>query len=309
MAAHRPRRGMRSFIDHDDRRGAERIRSRAARRAGCAPEACRDPHPVEGALDMRQADNRGAHIRRHTPAEAVDLAAQRAAWLRHHVDGRALPRLHSREVGLAEIADRVPVLGVDDREQRVAGGGELPSGDVERGDPAIAGCTHDRLVEVALCERERRARAFQLRLGGLGVGDGLARLVRLQLRLLQRDLRGALRRARLVDLLRGDKPGPSRGSIRPSVLAARDRCASALPMPRSAASALEVCAATWSAVRASLASRPCTAARAWSTRIRYGSGSIRNSTSPLRTAWLSRTSSSTIRPLTSGAMWTRSACR
>ena len=136
------------------------------------------------------------------------MAAQRAAWLRHHVDGRALPRLHSREVGLAEIADRIPVLGVDDREQRVAGGGELPGGDVERGDPAIAGCAHDRLIEVALRERERRARAFQLRLGGLGVGNGLARLVRLQLRLLQRDLRGALRRARLVDLLRGDEALP-----------------------------------------------------------------------------------------------------
>jgi hypothetical protein len=46
--------------------------------------------------------------------------------LRHDVDRRALPRLDSREVGLAEIADRIPVLGVDDREQRVAGGGELP---------------------------------------------------------------------------------------------------------------------------------------------------------------------------------------
>ena len=157
---------------------------------------------------MRQAANRGAYIRRHTPAEAVDLAAQRAAWLRHHVDGRALSRLHSREVGLAEIADRIPVLGVDDREQRVAGGGELPSCDVERGDPAIAGRTHDRLVEVALRQCERRARALQLRLGGLGVGNGLARLVGLQLRLLQRDLRGALRRARLVDLLRGDEALP-----------------------------------------------------------------------------------------------------
>src|SRR5258705_10961363 len=102
---------------------------------------------------MREAANRGADIRRHTPTEAVDLAAQRTAWLRHHVDGRALPRLHSREVRLAEIADRIPVLGVDNREQRVAGGGELPGGDIERGDPAIARCTHDRLVEVALCER------------------------------------------------------------------------------------------------------------------------------------------------------------
>src|SRR5947208_15376763 len=36
---------------------------------------------------------------------------------------------------------------------------------------------HDALpiFEIALGERERRARAFQLRLGGLGVGDGLAR--------------------------------------------------------------------------------------------------------------------------------------
>src|ERR1700756_2171048 len=64
------------------------------------------------------------------------------------------------------------------------------------------------------------------------------------------------------------KPCPSSGCRRPSVLEASARCASALPMPRSAAPALEVCAATWSAVSPSFASRPCTAARAWSTRIR-----------------------------------------
>src|SRR6266852_5682931 len=157
---------------------------------------------------MREAAKRGADIRRYTPAEAIDLAGHGAARLSHYVDRRALPWLDAREVRLAEIADRIPVLGVDDRKQRVAGGGELPSGDVERGDPAIAGRAHDRLVQVALGEGERRARAFQLRLGGLGVGDGLARLVRLQLRLLQRDLSGALRRARLGDLLRGDEAGP-----------------------------------------------------------------------------------------------------
>ena len=55
---------------------------------------------------------------------------------------------------------------------------------------------------------ESRSPPLLPRLGGLGVGDHLARLVRLQLRLLQRDLRGALRRARLVDLLRGDEAGP-----------------------------------------------------------------------------------------------------
>src|SRR5262249_14285639 len=74
------------------------------------------------------------------------------------------------------------------------------------------------------------ARAFQLCLGRLGINDGLARLVRLQPRLLQRDLRGALRRARLVDLLRGDKATPEQrlhptqraGSERPLRLGATD---------------------------------------------------------------------------------------
>jgi hypothetical protein len=65
---------------------------------------------------MRKAAKCGADIRGHTPAEAVDRAAHRAVWLRHDVDGRALSRLDSFEVGLAEIADRIPVLGVDDRE-------------------------------------------------------------------------------------------------------------------------------------------------------------------------------------------------
>ena len=47
------------------------------------------------------------------------------------------------------------------------------------------------------------------------------------------------------------KPRPSSGCIRASVLVARARCASAVSMPLAAASALEVCDATWSAVRAS----------------------------------------------------------
>ena len=47
---------------------------------------------------MWQAANRGADIRRYTPAEAVDLAEHRAVWLRHHVDGRRLSWLDSGEV-------------------------------------------------------------------------------------------------------------------------------------------------------------------------------------------------------------------
>src|SRR5208282_310329 len=90
----------------------------------------------------------------------------------------------------------------------MAGRGELPGSDVERGDPAIAWRAHYCLVQVALGQGERRTRAFQLRLGVLRVDDGVARLVRLQLGLLQRDLRGALRGARLVDLLGGDEAAP-----------------------------------------------------------------------------------------------------
>src|SRR5215472_5088879 len=142
---------------------------------------------------MREAAKCGADIRRHTPAEAVDLTAHRAVWLRHDVDGSTLPRLDTWQVGLAEVADRVPVLGVDDREQRVASRGELTGSDVKRGDPAIARRADDRFVEVAFCEGERRTRTFQFRLDGLGVDDRLARLVRLKPRLLQRDLCGALR--------------------------------------------------------------------------------------------------------------------
>jgi hypothetical protein len=90
----------------------------------------------------------------------------------------------------------------------VAGGGELPSGDVESGDSAIAGRSHDRLVQIALREGQSRARAFKLRLGGLGVGDGLTRLIGLQPRLPKTELRGALRRPRLDNLLGGDKTAP-----------------------------------------------------------------------------------------------------
>ena len=81
---------------------------------------------------MREATKCGADIRRDTPAQAVDRAAHRAARLSHHIDGCALPWRDPREVGLAEIAYRIPVLGVDDREQRVAGSGKLPGSDVER---------------------------------------------------------------------------------------------------------------------------------------------------------------------------------
>jgi len=107
---------------------------------------------------VREAPKRGADIRRHTPAKAVDLAAHRAVWLCHDIDGRRLPRLDPGKVGLAEIADRIPVLGVDDREQRAAGGSKLTGRDVERGDPAIAGRPYNRFVQIALRQCERRAR-------------------------------------------------------------------------------------------------------------------------------------------------------
>jgi hypothetical protein len=74
-----------------------------------------------------------------------------------------LLRRDSAQVGLAEIADCVPVLGVDDREERVAGRGELAGSDVESSYPAVARRMHDRLVQVALREGEGDARGFQVR--------------------------------------------------------------------------------------------------------------------------------------------------
>src|SRR5262249_5925796 len=85
-----------SFIDHDYRGRTIahqvvgwRVEQDAYR------EASRDPYPVEGTFDMRQAAKRGADIRRYTPAEAIDLAGHGEARLSHHVDRRALPRLYS----------------------------------------------------------------------------------------------------------------------------------------------------------------------------------------------------------------------
>ena len=80
---------------------------------------------------------------------------------------------------------------------------ELADGDLERRDSAVAGRAHHCLVQIALREGERRARAFQLGLDRLGARDPLARLGGLQPRLLQRHLRGALGGARLIDLLGG----------------------------------------------------------------------------------------------------------
>ena len=122
---------------------------------------------------MRQASESRAHSRSHAPTEAIDCSAQRKAWLRHHEDSRTLPRLNPSEIGLAEIADRIPMLGVDDGEKRMTGIGELPRGDLERGDAAVAWRANCCLAEVALSNRERRTRPVQLRQGGLCAGDGL----------------------------------------------------------------------------------------------------------------------------------------
>src|SRR5262245_26210325 len=104
---------------------------------------------------MRQASEGGADIRGHTPAETFDLAAQRKAWLRHHIDGRTLPRRDPGEVRLAEIADRIPLLGVDDGEDRVPRARKLAGGNLECRDSAVAGCAYHRLLQVALRQRER----------------------------------------------------------------------------------------------------------------------------------------------------------
>src|SRR5262245_6051948 len=152
---------------------------------------------------MRQAAERGADIGRHAPAKTFDLAAQRTAWCCHDEDRRALPRLDPVEVSLTEVADRVPLLGVDDGEEWVASGRKFSSSDFERSDPTIAGCAHGCLVQVALREAKRRPQTFQLCLGGLDAGDGLVRLSGLQLRLLVCNLRCVLGRTRLVDLLGG----------------------------------------------------------------------------------------------------------
>src|SRR5262249_55896288 len=116
-------------------------------------------------------------------------------------DATALPRPEPSEVGLTEVTDRIPLLGVDDGEERVAGGRKFSSSDFERSDPTVAGCAHGCLVQVAFREGERRPQTFQLCLGGLDARDGLARLSSLQLRLLVGNLRCVLIGAGLVDLL------------------------------------------------------------------------------------------------------------
>jgi len=148
---------------------------------------------------MRQAAEGGAPGRGHAPAEAVDCAVQRKVWLSHDIDGGALPGLDSGKIVLAEIADRIPMLGVDDGEEGMAGICELPGGDLERSDPAVGWRTHGRFVEVALGKRQCRSRPVQLRLSGLRAGDGLARLYGKLPRSFERNSRGFLGGARLIN--------------------------------------------------------------------------------------------------------------
>src|SRR5262249_17495338 len=100
------------------------------------------------------------------------------------------------------------LFGVNDREDRVPGARKLPSSDLERRDSAIAGCAYHCLVQVALCEGECRTRTFQFGLDRFGARDPLASLCSLQPRLLERNLRGALGGAGLINLLGGDKTAP-----------------------------------------------------------------------------------------------------
>src|SRR5262249_2217102 len=115
-------------------------------------------------------------------------------------DGGALPGLDPGEIGLAKIANRVPMLGVDDSKERMTSTCEFASGDLERGDSTVAWRTHCSLVEVALRKRERCARVVQLCFGGLWPGDALAGLCGKQPRPIECDLRGRFGGTRLINL-------------------------------------------------------------------------------------------------------------
>src|SRR5262249_53234273 len=86
-----PRRALRDVIEADANR-----------------KALGDHHPAEGAPDLRQA--RRPLVRRgHTPPEALHVPPQRPVPRAEQPDGGRVPDLDARQLGLAEVPDRVPL--------------------------------------------------------------------------------------------------------------------------------------------------------------------------------------------------------
>jgi hypothetical protein len=142
-----------------------------------------------GFCAIRVAGKGHGLIRRDAAAQAFDRAMQWMVWGRQGIDGRPLAGRDAAKKGFAKIADRIPVLRIDDGEQRLACHREFTLDDIQRGDLAVAGRAGHGEPQITLSQRERRPRRLQLGFQRLGALDCLPRLARLQAGLLERDFR------------------------------------------------------------------------------------------------------------------------
>src|SRR5262249_30739351 len=107
--------------DLNDGAGAEaRELLRRARKPHPHRETLRHAHPVQRFLNI---GNRAGQIDmldvEHARSDAIDHAPDRLRAVDHRIDGRAVADMDLLQLRLAEIADREPLIRVDEREERL----------------------------------------------------------------------------------------------------------------------------------------------------------------------------------------------
>ena len=297
-------RGGGSAADDGDGRGADakdlgrlRILDDDAHR-----EPLRDVHPRELAPDLGQPGRDRLVFGVHRPADPLHRTAEAVPRIGQHVHlrvhsgrdpGRDPSRGSSpRRTMPARPPARTPASGPARRTGRRG---------MQIDDPRVERRAHAAVAEIELGLAERRLRRVALRLERDEVADVLLGLILLPSRLVEPGLRGELRGARLVHLVRASRtPSRSSGSIRSRLSEEFFTCASARRTAALAASTAKRWPSICRCVTSISPSSAATSARARCDRELVRARVDDEQQIALSTAWLSATWSSLIVPLTCG---------
>jgi hypothetical protein len=132
-------------------------------------EALGDSDPVQRASDGGQSRTGTDLVGTDSSSETLDVSFQRMILLGEQPDARWITHRDLRELRLAEIADRVPLVGLDEGKERPPGRGECALGNIEADDEPIEGCAKGRVLEVPLGQRQSRFGGRKLGVQRVGV--------------------------------------------------------------------------------------------------------------------------------------------
>ena len=107
-------------------------------------KALRDDDPVDRARDDGQAGPTAAVVGLYTCAQAFDVATDRLIVRSHHPHRCVVADNDARHLRLAEIRDGVPLVGLDEREQRMPGDRICAFGDLQSDHRSIVRGQHRR---------------------------------------------------------------------------------------------------------------------------------------------------------------------